>query len=121
MTFFRKAAAPQKMVSCEDVVNAYSAKLQSGRVFEDESALPFHPELIKAALVYTAFKNGSVEAIDAAKTGFVLLNNYVGKSKHMDLASNGEAAVHAALDREQDSLLSEFNARIELSQRLQHA
>ncbi|WP_309750752.1 hypothetical protein [Novosphingobium sp.] len=121
MRLFSKAKQRPRL-TCEDVVAAYGELLQSqAGFFGDEDTLPHDAELIKAALVETARRNGGDEAIDAAKTGFVLLNNFVGKSKAIDLAVAGERAVHALLDRELNDLENEFDARLAFAKGFQHA
>ena len=121
MRLFQKAK-PRRRVSCEDIVADYSEFLQShSGIYGDADALPHDIELIKAALVETARRNGSDEAIEAAKTGFVLLNNFVGKSKKMNLAMVAEGDAHSLLDRELDDLENEFDGRLAFARGLENA
>lgn len=116
MKLFRKTSKPNT-ISCEDIIDAFSELVQRKPMGGSHADLPFEPELIKASLVHTAHKNGTPEAIDAAKSGFLLLIGFIGKSRKLDLSTTGEANLLATLNNEQDALLSEFDARYQIAAR----
>ena len=120
MSFFRKFQL-KATVTCEDVVAAFSEVVQKQPSGGDASLLPFDPELIKAALIETSARSGTPEACDAGKTGFALLNLFVGGAMKLDLTVVDEDSAHALLDRELDSLEAEFDARLAMARSLIHA
>lgn len=116
MKFFQKTSKPNS-ISCEDVVAGFSELVQRKPVGGSQDDLPFNAELIKASLVYTALKNGTPEAIDAAKIGYLMLIGFIGKSRKLDISATSEAGLLEALNNEQNALLSEFDARYQLAER----
>ena len=120
MNFFKKSVhhAP---VTCEDVVEAFSQHVQKHPLGGRSDMLPFDAELIKAALVSTSVKVGTEAAYDAGRTGFALLNTFLGTSFGLDLSAVSEDAVHATLDKELDALDAEFDARVVLTRTRTHA
>jgi hypothetical protein len=120
MKFLRKSAKP-KTITCEDVVAAFGALVEKRPLASDVALLPFEPELIKAALVNVALRNGSVEAIDAAKTGFGLLSSFTGKASRIELTRDNENAIHDLIDREFDELERDFDSRLAFERSRPHA
>ena len=114
MSFFRKKPSAT-LVTCEDVVAAFGALLESRPLCSDPEMLPFEPELIKTALIVMATRNQSDAVTDAAKTGFVALNSFIGQSRNLDLSVISETEAHALLDREFDALEAEFDGRLSKS------
>ncbi|MGN6500711.1 MAG: hypothetical protein ACTHKM_11265 [Tsuneonella sp.] len=114
MSWFRKSIEPQT-VTCEDVVAAFGTLVERNPTATDETLLPYEPELIKAALVEVAVRNGTEEATDTAKTGFVLLNSFTGRVRKLDPLRVSGDAVHTLLDRELDTLEDEFDSRLDFA------
>jgi hypothetical protein len=118
--FFRN---PKKQcyVSCEDVIGAFSELVQRKPSGGSHTDLPYDTELIKASLIHTAKKIGTPEAIDVARSGFLLLIGFIGMTRKLDIAATGEERLLASLNEEQDMLLNEFDSRFNLAMRLQNA
>ena len=111
MSLFRNPKAT-KTITCEDVVAAFGCLVEDRPLATDATLLPYEPELIKAALVHVALKNETNEAVDIAKSGFVMLNSFTGTVRKLDPLKIDEASIHTLLDRELDQVEEDFDTRL---------
>ncbi len=119
MSLFRKREAPIAPLSCDEVVARYARILELNPF--GNAALPYEPELIKAAIVSKAVELGTPEAERIAREGFVALSTFTGKSRKIDLSTVDEDEMIALIDKECDDLACEFDRRVALKREFLHA
>ncbi len=119
MNFFRKREAQSSPLTCEEIVSRYAEILEfdpSGNV-----SLPYEPELIKASIVARAVELGTPDAMRICREGFVALNTFIGRSRHVPLTEVDEQELLAMVDQECVDLAKEFEKRVALKQELENA